>query len=355
MAGTQAERPLVVVTGASGLIGSNTVRALAPAYRVVGLDRVPPKGRQLPMHFIECNVGEDASVERAFAEFREAYGTRLASCVHLAAYYDFSGEPSELYQEITVEGTRRVLEALDTYDVEQFVFSSSMLVMKPSDDGRSIREDSPLQAEWDYPQSKLDAERVIQRHGLAIPKVILRIAGVYTDRGGSIPITQQIRRIHEKQLQSYLFPGNAEHGQSFVHIDDVVACIEKVIAARNALGPYEVFLVGEPEVMSYADLQDHIGLALHGKEWPTIRIPAPLAKAGAWLQNVLPSEEKAFIKPWMVDLADANYPISIERAEERLGWRPRHRLRATLDKMLAALRADPKRWYEDNDLPYPGD
>ncbi len=42
----------------------------------------------------------------------ETFGGRVASVIHLAAYFDFSGEASSKYQEVTVEGTRRLLRAL---------------------------------------------------------------------------------------------------------------------------------------------------------------------------------------------------------------------------------------------------
>jgi hypothetical protein len=34
----------------------------------------------------------------AFERIRIAYGERIASVIHLAAYYDLSGEPSPLYE-----------------------------------------------------------------------------------------------------------------------------------------------------------------------------------------------------------------------------------------------------------------
>jgi len=69
-----------------------------------------------------------ASVEKAFKRIRYAYGKRIASVVHLAAYFDFSGESSPLYPRTTVEGTERLLRALLDFEVEQFIFSSSLLV-----------------------------------------------------------------------------------------------------------------------------------------------------------------------------------------------------------------------------------
>jgi nucleoside-diphosphate-sugar epimerase len=88
---------------------------------------------------------------------------------------------------------------------------------------------------------------------------------------------------------------------------------------------------------------------IHGEEWPAIRIPKAVAKAGAWAQeNILGKE--TFIKPWMIDLADTHYPVEIERARIRLGWEPQHRLRDTLSKMIGSLKQDPQRWYEINGL-----
>jgi nucleoside-diphosphate-sugar epimerase len=253
-----------------------------------------------------------------------------------------------------VEGTRRLLTALQDFDVEQFIFSSSLLVMQPAEEGEKVSETSPVEASWDYPESKIKAEKVIRAARGRIPVVILRIAGVYDEDCHSVPIAQQISRIHQRELESYFFPGDAGHGQAFVHLDDLVAGFIKTIERRAQLSEYEVLLIAEPDVMSYAELQERIGELLHGEEWPTIRIPKALAKAGAWVQDKLAGEdEPTFIKPWMVDLADQHYPVEISRARERLGWAPAHRLRDTLDEIVRRLKRDPARWYRENGLPPP--
>jgi nucleoside-diphosphate-sugar epimerase len=120
---------------------------------------------------------------------------------------------------------------------------------------------------------------------------------------------------------------------------------------REALESWEVFLIGEPELLSYGELQDRIGELVHGRQWPTLRIPAPIARAGAWIKERAPGGGDEFIKPWMVDLADAHYPVSIERAKHRLGWEPRHRLAQTLPEMIENMQRDPQRFDELNALP----
>jgi nucleoside-diphosphate-sugar epimerase len=344
-------KPTVLITGSSGLIGSRLTDALAGEYRVIGLDVKPPVDAVEGVEFVECDLTDEQSVAGAIKRVGADH-PRIASVLHLAAYYDFSGEPSPLYQSLTVDGTRRLLNALQGLAVEQFVFSSSLLVMKSVEEGEAVSEASPVEATWDYPESKLKAEDAVRRHRGRIPAVILRLAGVYDEDCHSVPIAQQIHRIYEKQFESYFFPGDADHGQAFVHLDDVVDAFVKAIDRRGELGPYEVLLIAEPDVMSYEELQDGIGEGLHGKEWPTIRIPKAVAKAGAWVQEKLADEdEPTFIKPWMVDLADQHYPVAIDRARQRLGWEPKHRLRDTLGEMLRRLKRDPAAWLRTNGLP----
>lgn len=351
MASAAPDRPLVLITGSSGLIGSRVVKDLVRDHRVVGLDAVQPKDLPEGAHHIFCDLTDDASVREALAQVEGEHGHEIASVVHLAAYYDFSGEPSHLYNDLTVEGTRRLLEGLRRFNVEQLIFSSTLLVMKPAEPGELITEDSPVQGEWDYPQSKLKAEELIRNERGPISAVILRLAGAYDERGHSPPITQQIYRIYERTLESHVFPGDQERGQPFVHLHDVVSAFRKTIEHRHELGGYEVFLIAEPEVATYADLQNTLGKLIHGEDaWLTLRVPTPVAKAGAWVKDQIEPEE-SFIKPWMIDLADAHYPTSCEKARRLLDWEPQHRLLSELGAMVRELKRDPEGFYKENGLP----
>lgn len=346
------DRPVVVITGSDGLIGSALVRALHVDYDVVGFDNDSTSDLGDIHDLITCDLTKSESVAEAFRQLRQRHGERIASFIHLAAYYDFAGEDSPLYEELTVKGTQRVLRELQNFGTEQFVFSSTLLVMEPSQRGEPITESSPLQAEWQYPQSKLRTEELIEREHGEIPSVILRIAGVYDEWGRAVPIAQQMKRIFEKELESYFFPGNDDHGQSMVHLDDVVSCVELVIEKRAELSGAEKFLIGEPEVMTYEELQDTIGELLHAREWPSIRIPKSVAKLGAKLKQELPKNEE-FIQPWMIDLADQDYRIDISKAQQKLSWTPRHSLSETLPQIARRLVEEPSRWYEENGLPQP--
>ncbi len=308
------------------------------------------------MENVCVDVTDDESVRAGLARVRHGYGADIASVVHLAAYYDFSGEPSDLYDEVTVQGTARLLAALREFRVEQLLFSSTMLVHAPTQPGEPLDEDSPLEGKWDYPASKIRTERVIADEGGDIPAVILRIAGAYTDRCDSIPLSRQIQRIAERRLTAHVYPGDTSHGQAFVHLDDVVLAIVTAVDKRRELSDHEVFLVGEPETCSYEAIQQRLGWLLHGEDdWQTRSIPKSVAEAGAWLQNNVPGVEEPFIKAWMIDMADDHYELDISRAKTRLGWQPQHRLLESLPHMTERLRADAQAWYEAHDLEAPQD
>jgi nucleoside-diphosphate-sugar epimerase len=341
-------REVVFVTGAGGLIGHPLCERLSEKYAVLGLDREGPPHPPPSVQWVAVDLASDESVRRALAEARAKHGSRVASVVHLAAYYDFSGAPSPLYREVTVRGTERLLEGLRDFEVGQFIFSSTMLVHAPRAPGERIDEDSPLDPKWPYPASKVETESLLLARRGKIPLVLLRIAGVYQDGGGSLPLSRQLQRLYEKSVTAGLFPGDPSHGQSFVHLDDVLEAIERAVDRRRSLPPVTTLLIGEPETLAYDEIQRAFARSLHGEEWRTRRIPKALAKAGARVTG------DDFIKPWMIDRADDHYALDVSRARRLLEWNPRHRLRDALPGMAEALKRDPEAWYRRYKIKRPG-
>ena len=346
----RSQKEVIIVTGSSGLIGTRIIKRLARNFRIVGFDKV---GNPFPPEEAECvcfDIKSEDSIRKAMNRVRYAYGETIASVIHLAAYYDFSGEPSPLYEEVTVKGTERLLHVLQDFNVEQFVFSSTNLVYKPTIPGQKIDESCPLEPNWDYPESKADTEELIRNLRGNIHAVLLRLAGVYDEDGHSIPISHQIQRIYEKQFISHFYSGEITHGNVFLHMEDLMDALEKTVAKRKELPPEIAINIGESETLSYEELQNQIGNLIHGEEWKTYAVPEPLAKAGAWTMNLFGD---SFIKPWMIDRTNDHYELDITRAKELLGWEPRHTLQGTLPKMIAKLKSDPLKWYKLNKLEPP--
>lgn len=340
---------VVLITGSSGFIGSAAVEQLASRYTVVGLDsHMPPH----PPPVAECvcvELTSDSSVAAAFKRVRLGYGTRISSVIHLAAYFDLTGEPNALYDKVTVQGTGRLLAALQDFEVEQFVFSSTMLVHAAGRPGQTINEEAPLDPKLPYRRSKIKTEHLIHEKRGSIPAVIIRPAGVYDDLCRSAFLAQQIGNIYERKLISRMYPGDLRTGQSFVHRDDVVEAIVRTVEKRADLPSELALLIGEPDVMSYDERQRLIGRLIHNEEWETREIPKALARTGAWLEDDV-LDEAPFIKSWMIDTADDHYELDLSRARTTLGWEPQRSLRQTLPQMIEVLKADPPSWYRANRL-----
>src|SRR5215208_992697 len=86
-------RPVILITGSSGFIGSAIAARLAERHQVVGLDSENPKKPLPGVATIRVDLTSDQNVGDALAQVRQRFGARIASIIHLAAYYDLSGEP----------------------------------------------------------------------------------------------------------------------------------------------------------------------------------------------------------------------------------------------------------------------
>jgi nucleoside-diphosphate-sugar epimerase len=348
---------VVLITGIAGGLGSRVAAALEEEFCVVGMDLdCEATDRNFPV-----DLSSDESVASALRKIRERFGSHLASVVHLAAYFDFSGEDNPLYQQVNVDGTRRLLDGLQDFQVEQFLYSSTMLVHEPTRPGVPITETSPLGPAWQYPQSKLETEKAIEHHHGRIPYTMLRIAGVYDENCRVPTLAHQMQRIYERRLQGHLFAGDVTTGQAFVHRDDVVHAICHAVRRRSNLAEIPALLIGERGVLSYQELQTELARLIHGESWLTRSIPKPVARLGAWLQEkgekVIPDAidqgNEPFIKPFMISMADDHYELDVTLARDKLGWAPRHSLRDELPQMVEVLKRDPEEWYRRNKLTLP--
>lgn len=357
--GAQDDRPLIVMTGATGNVGSSLVDALAEDFKIVGLDR---HGSSDKAEIIEVDVTSPQSVDLAFEKIASEHGRHIAAVIHLIAYFDFSGEPDPKYQTVNVDGTRNLFAVLEKFEVERFIYASTMLVHEPARPGERINEDTPFGPRWEYPQSKKKVEDAIRECAGDTPYAILRLAGVY-DEGSAVPtLSHQIARIYERKMESHMYSGALNAGQSMLHKEDMTDAFARAVAHRKDLPQHTELLIGEPFALGYDALQERLGTLIHGEEdWETIKVPKPVAKLGAAAQEqmepVVPDAidqgETPFIKPFMVEMADDHYALDIKRAEELLGWRPKHRLEDELPAMVANLKADPAAWYERNKITPP--
>jgi NAD(P)-dependent dehydrogenase (short-subunit alcohol dehydrogenase family) len=139
---TQPDRPVAIVTGASGGIGEATARALAQAgYRVFGTSRKAPQSRPGDVEHLVCDVTSDGSVETAVREVLAKAG-RIDLLVNNAGVGLLAGaEESSLEQakslfDVNLFGvirtTKAVLPAMRRQQAGRIVNISSVMGLIPA-------------------------------------------------------------------------------------------------------------------------------------------------------------------------------------------------------------------------------
>ncbi len=248
-ANSAAERPIVLVTGAAGAIGSSLVQALQPDYRVVGLDRIEGTGAD---GFIVGDVTDEQSMQAAFRAFRGPYGTAIASVVHLAAYFDFTGEANPLYDAVNVEGTRRLLRGLREFAVEQFVYSAPCCPRSLRTGGH-IDESAAIVPKWAYPQSRRQPRK--WSAGSAAPSRRLSALGrpLRRPHGGPHPGPPDCPHLRARHAQPPLLgqPGGRPVARP---LEDMIGRSGGPSPAGRTAGG-TTLLIGEPEAMVIASFR----------------------------------------------------------------------------------------------------
>ncbi|MBU2886536.1 NAD-dependent epimerase/dehydratase family protein [Gilvimarinus agarilyticus] len=352
------QKPIVIITGCAGNLGSSLVTKLQQQYTVVGLDRneAPLADASYPLDLTSAD-----SVKLALERFAHDHGRTVAAVIHLAAYFDFTGEKSPLYDAVNVQGTKNLLQALEGFEVERFVYSGTMLVHKPGVPGQKITEQTPIDPSWAYPESKAETESVITEYA-SMPYSLLHLAGLYDEQMAVPTLSHQIARIYEDSLKSHVYAGNVGAGQAFIHRDDLMALFSRVVEKRNDLPREHVLLAGEEQAISYEALQNRIGALLHGEEsWETRTVPEGLAKAGAWLEAraepAVPDDfdkgEKPFIRAFMIDMASDHYELDCSNAKQELDWTAQKNVYDELKALINSLHDDPLKWYKTNGITPP--
>lgn len=224
--------PRVLVTGATGLVGSAIVRALLKRSRSVRiLARDPERACVLFGSRVEIAAGDLGDPERL-----RLVCQGMGHVYHVAGAVDTHRYGNAEIVDTNVEGTRRLLAAAHAAGVSRFAYTSSVSVYGDRL-ALGVAENAPLNPTGIYGVSKVRAEQLVREAVAAgLRAVIVRPCIVYGpgDRY-FIPQATQIMRLPVIPL-----PDGGRHVVDLVHADDLAAACLLIMEAGQPGDAYNV-------------------------------------------------------------------------------------------------------------------
>jgi len=325
----------VLVTGATGFLGGYVVRELASRrHEVVGLvhSRKPKPNLEGSMTARRGDLTDEASLMEA---------TRgIDAVVHLAAHYTFFGK-KELYEMVTVNGTRSLVEACVANGVRRFIYCSSTEAMGPVE-SPPADEGTPLRPSSEYGRSKVASERLVRESSArGIEWTIIRPSGIYGPGNVDDVAYWFIVSFAKNSLATRFLVGGGTNLVQFVHVLDAAKAFALALDNPKA-STGQVYLVSDDRAVSYKELYS-MTAELCGRRPPGISIPKSLAKtmiAPIEALNAITGRSAFMWHLSTVDAVTSDRSFSSAKAARELGYKPTRGLKEGLKETMDWYRAE---------------
>jgi UDP-glucose 4-epimerase len=316
----------VVITGATGNVGTSVVRAMS---RDPDITQIVAVARRAPERSLEGAefIAADVSSSDLVPLFRGA-----DAVVHLAWLIQ-PGRDESVTHRVNVEGSRRVFGAVAAAHVPALIYASSVGAYSAGPKDRLVDESWPTDGipSSFYSRQKSTVERVLDRFETERPGVrVVRIRpGLIFQRNAATEIRRLFigpflpARLLDARLAPFS-PDIAGLRLQAVHADDVADAYRRTVLG-DASGAFNV--AAEP-VIGSAELAQMLGAR-------PISIPPGWVRGAASLAYRLRLQPA---EPGWFDMALAVPLMSTERARRELGWMAtRSSMEATME-LVAGMR-----------------
>lgn len=321
----------VLVTGATGFVGSHVARRLTAAGHSV---------RVLVRQGSDTRALDGLAVERALGDLRNSNSLAPAlrginQVFHVAADYRlWSSNAQEIYDS-NVGGTENLLAAAKTEGVERFIYTSTVATVAVD---RKTLPDESTDSSLDemvghYKKSKWLAEKAVMKAAQnGLPAVI---AMPTTPVGPGDWKPTPTGKIIVDFLNGKM-PGYVETGLNFVGVEDVAEG-HLLVANHGKIG--ERYLLGA-ENLSLKQVLDLLS-RIAGQRAPKLKIPHAIALGVAYAENAFSRlvGREPQIPVEGVKIARHIMFVNCSRAQTELGFQPGSAT-AALERAV--------RWYGEN-------
>lgn len=311
---------MVVVTGASGLLGSIIAKLFAERnipVKALYNNTQPTVSAANKINWVKCDVTDSPSLVKALEGAQ--------AVVHAAAIVSFAQKQKQKMLAVNVEGTANVVNACLTNGVKRLIHISSVAAIGKPINTSIVNESTPWQHATrpsNYGESKHLAELEVFRgeaEGLSVatinPSIILSASNHHRSSGKIFEYIQNERPFY---VDGYL---------NYVDARDVAEMAWQLFNNHKVGGRF----IASAGTVSWRDLFEQMAKRL-GKKPPSIKVSATVAQIAAameWLRSSFTGNEPLITKE-TAKIARQSIAYSNTRATHELGIRFRS-LPETLD------------------------
>lgn len=304
----------VLVTGASGVLGSGVAQALTSAGAAVTVLQRSPAGIA-GVHEVQGSITDPSAVAAAVSG--------VDSVIHIAAKVSVSGPLAE-YEQVNVEGTRLLLEAAQDAGVQRWVHISSPSVAHSGSSimGAGAEPANPTTARGHYAATKAAGELL----ALAADAPDFRVLALRPHLMWGPGDTQLTERIIDraKQHRLPLLDGGTALVDTLFSVNAVEAIVAGLTAVDTVHGEALVLTNGQPRPIG--EMIRRIAVA-GGAQEPTLNLPSGLAKAaGSLIERFWDAEKRGDEPPitrFLAEQMSTAHWFDQRRTQDVLQWRPR--------------------------------
>ncbi len=348
--------PTIIVTGASGIVGSNFVESIKENFKIYAIARRSQKKSGVKAHpniiWIQVDIGNWIKLRWVMHNIKREGGADFI--FHLAGYYDFEYTPNPEYERSNIKGTKYMLEQARILRVKRFIFASSSAASEFPKKGEVLTEKSPLDAPYDYARSKNAGEQMVSEFSKFFPCSIVRFAAVFTDCCEYGPLYVFLSTWLEKKWNSRILGGKGDSAVPYIHTNDLNRLIITILNKSQTLPDLDTYLASPDGSTSHRELYDVATKFFYGHKVRPVMMPKFLAYPGVIMRDLLGkvTGNRPFERPWMIRYLDMKLDIDSSYTRKTLNWAPTKRLsiQRRLLYLIERMKSDPTEWHSKNTI-----